>query len=136
MFTSYIIDKAGFTLLCMLIGGRAAGIPQQLYEAVDDDNYEAVLKRLSDIGYIHIAPDRVDIERTINFLISEILGAGNADVLSGGKRLVFHCSKLIIIAEEDRLSPKKCRIVPIRDEAMLAEYFSECDDEINYTREE
>ena len=125
MFTSYLIDKTGFTLLCALVGGENVIVPGQLCETVDDNNYNEVLKRLSDIGYIYHSGKRVDIERTIDFLISNIVGAQEVNAEPEEKRVIFRCSKLIIVVEEDRLSPRKCRIVPIKDEEMLEEYFSE-----------
>lgn len=136
MFTSYIIDKKGFTILCMLIGGKAVKIPERFYDTVDENNYESVLKKLSDVGYAYISDSHTDIERTMHFLISSVLGAENVSIENDGKRYIFQCEKLIIIIEEDRLSPKKCKIIPIKDNEMLMKYYSELSDEINYDEEE
>lgn len=135
MFTSYIMDKTGFTILCMLLGGKDVKIPEQFYDTVDEKNYENVLKKLSDVGYIYISDSHTDVERTIHFLISSILGAKNVSIENNGKRCVFQCDKLIIIIEEDRLSPKKCKLVPIKDNEMLAQYYRELNGE-NYYEEE
>lgn len=135
MFTSYIMDKAGFTILCMLLGGKDVKIPEQFYDSINEDNYEKVLKKLSDVGYIYIFDSRTDVERTIHFLISNVLGAKDVSIENNGKRCVFQCEKLIIILEEDRLSPKKCKLIPIRDNEMLEQYYSELNEE-NYYGEE
>lgn len=135
MFSSYIMDKAGFTILCMLIGGENVYVPEHLCDAVNEDNYEGVLKKLADYGYVYVSHGRIDIERTINFLISCIIGAENIISENNGKRYIFRCSKLTVIIEEDRLTPKKCRIIPIKDDSMLTEYYSECNDNINYNEE-
>lgn len=135
MFTSYIMDKTGFTILCMLLGGKDVKIPEQFYDAVNEKNYENILKRLSDVGYIYISDSHTDVERTIHFLISSILDAKNVSIENNGKRCVFQCDKLIIIIEEDRLSPKKCKLVPIKDNEMLAQYYRELNGE-NYYEED
>ena len=62
MFTSYIMDKTGFTILCMLLGDKDVKIPEQFYDAVDEKNYEKVLKRLSDVGYIYISDSHTDVD--------------------------------------------------------------------------
>ncbi len=136
MLTSYIIDKAGLTALCLLIGKENISMPENLLEGVSEENAEAVLDRLARVGYIFRTADRIDIERTVFFLISNALRAKNVSGEPDGKRYIFRCSKLIIIIEEDRLSSKKCRIIPIRDEEMLKEFYSGSDTEPDYTEEE
>ncbi len=135
MFTSYIMDKAGFTILCMLLGGKDIKIPKQFYDTINEDNYKKVLKKLSDVGYIYIFDSHTDVERTIHFLISSVLGAQDVSIENNGKRCVFQCEKLIIIIEEDRLSPKKCKLIPIKDNEMLEQYHSELNEK-NYYGEE
>ena len=117
------MDKAGFTILCMLLGGKDIKIPKQFYDTINEDNYKKVLKKLS------------DVERTIHFLISSVLGAQDVSIENNGKRCVFQCEKLIIIIEEDRLSPKKCKLIPIKDNEMLEQYHSELNEK-NYYGEE
>lgn len=136
MFTAYITDKAGFALLCRLMGGDTAHIPNRLLDEVTESNYQSVLKRLCDVGYAHEAGSHIDIEKTMNFLVSSVLDADNVTEENGGKRVVFRCKRLIVIIEEDRLSPKKCRIIPIKDEAMLGEYYNEYGDNASNFEEE
>lgn len=130
--TAYLIDKAGFTILCRLIGGKNANIPERFYVETNENDYRSALKSLEDVGYIYISENHVDIERTIYFLISSILSAESCNIENSGERYVFQCDKLIIIIEGDRLSAKKCRIIPIKDKEMLAQYYSELCNEINY----
>lgn len=136
MFTSYIIDKVGLTILSLLINGSEVMLPDRLCGDITDDNYNSVLDRLAAVGYIYRTEKRIDIERTMSFLISSAGSAEHICEENNGKRYVFRCEKLIIIIEEDRLSPKKCRIIPIKDEEMLAEFYRECSDEEDLNGEE
>lgn len=136
MFTAYLTDKAGFALLCRIIGGDIAHIPDKLLEEVNESNYQSVLKRLCDVGYAHASGSRIDIEKTMDFLVSSVLDADNVTEENNGKRVIFRYKRLIVIIEEDRLSPKKCRIIPIKDEEMLIEYYNEYGDNTSYYEEE
>lgn len=125
--TSYILDRSCFTLLCVLVGGNRdnISIPKAFYEDITEESYNYAIKKLSDIGYIHVTGERIDMERTIHFLISKIISTPEENAERIGRSYVFRCDNIIIVMENDRLSAKKCRIVPIKDEEMLNEYFSE-----------
>lgn len=136
MFTAYIIDKAGFSLLCRLTGRDTAHIPERLLEDIDGDNAANALKKLCDVGYAHVSGEHIDIEKTMDFLVSSVLDTDDVTEENKGKRVIFRCKKLIIIVEEDRLSKKKCRIVPIKDEEMLKEYYEENSEKTCYDEED
>lgn len=129
MFTAYIIDKLGFTLLWELLGGQYENIPDIMREEVTEENYEAAVKKLSDVGYAHYSEGKISIERTIEFLVSSILHAREVSRENNGKHYVFRCEKLIIIAESDRFSAKKIKLVPVQNEKMLAEYIREAEED-------
>lgn len=120
--TAYLIDKGGFEFLWQMLGGKARKIPVKLIAGADD-NKEEILKKLSDVGYIYIRDNKIDVERTIAFLIGSMIEC--TDVQSNENRSIFRCERLIIAAENDRHSPKKMRLIPFRSEKDLEKYIEE-----------
>lgn len=125
MTVSYILNKDELTLLCYLINGADSPVPKIFFSEIPEDGTEKIIGSLSDKGYIHLRNGMIDIERTINFLIGQIISVQKAELSEDGKRLILYCKKLILIIEEDRLSVKKCRLIPVKDPEMLSEYLSE-----------
>lgn len=123
MFTSYILDKDALALLWKLCGGSISAIPDKIRTDMTFADASEILQRLERLGVIHISNKRADIERTVGFLITSMVNS--KEVKCYGNKVVFKCERLFIIAETDRLSKRKCRIIPAKDKTMLEEYLAE-----------
>jgi len=110
-------------LLYDMLGGNSGLLPGEIFGNAETSDPISILKKLEKVGYIHLSEDGIDIERTVRFLISSLVGAEIPEV-SGG-RAVFQCEKLIIAAERDRLSAGKLKLAPLKDVEMLEEYLRE-----------
>lgn len=75
------------------------------------------------MGYVHCSPGGIGVERTIDFLIRKIVG--NISREKKGVRYIFYCRQLIIIAEADRFSDRKIRLIPLQNRQELEEYIME-----------
>lgn len=126
MFTSYILDKDALAWLWQLCGGDVSAIPSVISTDITLMSELQVTEKLKKVGFLHISGKRVDVERTIGFLITSMIQAN--EVIIDDDKVIFHCEKLIIAAESDRLSNRKCKLIPIKDKVMLAEYLAEKSD--------
>lgn len=77
------------------------------------------------MGYAHCSTEGISIERTIDFLIRKIVGAGNIGREKKDSRYIFYCRQLIIIAEADRFSDRKIRLIPLQNRQELEKYIME-----------
>lgn len=124
MFTAYVIDKDGLALLWKLCGGDTEKIPGEISAEIAD--IFKVQERLEELGLLHISGEQADVERTMGFLVTSMINADK--VISEKKKIIFYREKLIIAAEEDKLSKRKCKLTPIKDEKALAEFLAETED--------
>ncbi len=122
MLTSYIIDKECFCFLYELLGGKKENIPDRFIVKESPNTYDNAVNILEKQGYIHFSNKKIDVERTIHFLITSIIKAEKFSSAQNGRSYIFDCGNLYIVVEEDRLSSKKCKIIPIKDNDMLNEY--------------
>lgn len=124
--TAYIFDKRGLTLLCGIVCGEKAWLPQNMIGDLSGDNYMDTAIKLEKAGYLRLHENgEVSVERTAAFLAKCICGTDDIKQENGGQRYIYRCEKLIVVLEADRLSDLKCRIVPLRNEAELEQYLSE-----------
>lgn len=130
MAVSYILDKKALSFLWVKCGGNEDDIPQPLYEKNEPTDFLKITERLKKLGLLHTFGEKMDVERTIGFLIESMIGAEQVDLI--GKMVVFRCKKLVIAAEEDRFSDKKCRLVPMKNNEELEKYLAEQNEDISY----
>ncbi|MCM1577908.1 MAG: hypothetical protein NC078_03815, partial [Ruminococcus sp.] len=62
---------------------------------------------------------------TVRFLVTSVINSESCTPSENGRGYIYSCKNLYVIAEEDANSPKKCRIIPIKDSQMLEEYNEE-----------
>lgn len=133
MFTSYILDKDALALLWKLFGGDISMIPAGISTDMSVADLPQTTKRLEELGLLHISGGRADVERTISFLVKSMIMASEVEFES--EDVIFHCDKLIIVAVSDMYSAEKCKLIPMKDKAMLEQYLAEktdvSDDEEN-----
>lgn len=130
MAVSYILDKKALSFLWVNCGGNEDDIPLPLYEKNEPTDFPKITERLKKLGLLHTLGKRIDVERTIGFLIESMIAAEKVDLI--GKMVIFCCKKLVIAAGEDRFSDKKCRLVPMKNNEELEKYLAEQNEDISY----
>lgn len=130
MAVSYILDKKALSFLWVNCGGNEDDIPLPLYEKNEPTDFLKITERLKKLGLLHTFGERMDVERTIGFLIESMIGAEQVDLI--GKMVIFCCKKLVIAAEEDKFADKKCRLVPMKNNEELEKYLAEQNEDISY----
>lgn len=120
MSISYVVERREFNLLWEMINDKP--VPEMFKADIDPSDRENVIESLRKKGLMYLNGQYADIERTMLFLISQAAEADRTDVYKDISRIIFHCPKLIICIERDRLSIFKYCIVPLKDEEELNEY--------------
>lgn len=121
----YIVEKRELTLLMLLVNGNKAELAEKFCKGSDGNEQQLILDRLEKKGYIFRGRNKVDVERTIAFLIYQLGQAAEAAISADNMRYVYWCPELLLMLEEDRLNKSKCRLVPFENENSLCEYLKE-----------
>lgn len=121
----YIVEKRELTLLMLLVNGEKTELAEKFCKGSDENEQRLILDRLEKKGYIFKGRNKVDVERTIAFLLYQLGQAAEAAISADNKRYVYWCPKLLIMLEQDRCNKEKCKLVPFENENSLREYLEE-----------
>lgn len=121
----YMAEKSELTLLMQLVNGENAELAEKFCESINENEYKLILEKLEKKGYVYRRKSSVDIEQTISFLVYQLGHASEAAISADSTRYVYWCPKLLLMLEQDRLSKKKCRLIPFENENSLREYLVE-----------
>lgn len=123
---AYILEKKELTFLVRLINGADADIPVKFSDYVTENGCQKVCASLIRKGYMFKKAGGFDVEETIRFLVEGLNSAEEASRTVDGSVYVYYCDGYMLAIEQDRLNRKKCRLVPLENEAAVEEYISEC----------